>query len=589
MRKKIPLILLLNSLGITKKKIFYNLETTKKISHILFFNDKILKTSNALIKINEAITEKKVSISNSRTFIQSKFIDENKYNLNRIGRRKINKKIFNKNFWSQKNTLNPEDILGSLNFMLKIKNSKKNIDEVDSLKNKRIRNSSELIKNQIKISIFELVKDIKDNLKVIEDKIKKQKLYEKINVNEIINNQILTNIILRFFTNNPLSQIMDETNALAEITQKRKISSFGVGAIDKKRTNLDMREINISYFGRICPIETTEGKNAGLILALSKETRVNNEGFLQTPVYKIIKGRIKRRKGIFFITSEQEKNFGIIPSDIVIGKNNKLLYKKNKKVYTKQGLSFTAQKIKKNNFIHINTGQLISIGTNLIPFLEHNDANRALMGSNMQRQALSVRKKEKPKVETGMEIEIGRNSESTIKARQTSFIEFVSTKKIVTNYFDETFNKFITKSFNKKIKKTINSFSKIKLKPFKRKIYILENSRKSNQNTFVKQETNLKKGEYIKKGQVIADGISTHEGQLALGKNVLIGYISWEGYNFEDAIIISKKLIDENVFTSLHLKKYKTFVINEKNEEEKITNILPKINIKTLKILKKIE
>jgi len=243
------------------------------------------------------------------------------------------------------------------------------------------------------------------------------------------------------------------------------------------------------------------------------------------------------------------------------------LYKKDKKIYTKQGFSFTSQKIKNSNFIHINTNQIISIGTNLIPFLEHDDANRALMGSNMQRQALSVKKKEKPKIETGMEIEIAKNSQSTIKARRTSFIEFVSTKKIITNYFNQNFNKFITFSYNKKIKNKISTFSKIKLNPFKRKLYLLENNRKSNQNTFVKQETNLKKGEYIKKGQVIADGISTHQGQLALGRNVLIGYISWEGYNFEDAIIISKKLIDQNIFTSLHLKKYKTFVINEKNEE----------------------
>lgn len=601
MKKKIPANLLLNCLGITKKKIFYNLETSKKIKHIVN-KDELLTTSSSLIKINEIITEKKISllriktsvklknnikiernipksllifirikkkdlIQNSRNFIKSKFMDKNKYNLTKIGRMKINKKIFTEKFWSKKKFLNPEDILGSIIFMLKIKNGKKNTDDVDNLKNKRIRNSGELIAHQIKSSIFELIKDIKDNLKTIEEKIKKRKVYKKININEIINNQILTNIITRFFTSNPLSQIMDETNALAEITQKRKISSFGVGAIDKKRTNLNMREINISYFGRICPIETTEGKNAGLILSLSKETRTNSEGFLQTPVYKILKGVIKKNRGIFFISSEQEKNLGLMPSDVLVGKNNRILYKKNKKIYSKQGFLFNSKEIKKSKFIQINTSQIISIGTNLIPFLEHDDANRALMGSNMQRQALSIKKKEKPTIETGIEIEIGKNSESTIKARRTSFIEFISTKKIITKYFDDTIYKITTNSFIKKIKKVFSSLHKKNKKIFKRKIYVLEDNRKSNQNTFVKHQGIVQKGEYVKKGQVIADSIATYQGKLALGKNLLIGYISWEGYNFEDAIVISKRLTDENIFTSIHLKKYKTFIINSENEE----------------------
>ncbi len=505
-------------------------------------------------------------IQNSRIFIKSKFMDENKYDLTTSGRKKINKKLYKRNFWNKQTTLKPEDLLGSINSMLKIKNGKKDTDEVDSLKNKKIRNSGELIKNQIKNSIYELSKDTKDNLKLLEEKIKKNKQV-KININEIINNQILTNIITKFFINNPLSQIMEETNALAEITQKRKISSFGVGAIDKKRTNLDMREINISYFGRICPIETTEGKNAGLILSLSKETRINNEGFLETPVHTILKNVVNKKKGLFFITYEQEKNLGLIPSDVMVGKKNRIMYEKNKKIYTKQGSSFTSRKIKKAKFIHLNTNQIISIGTNLIPFLEHDDANRALMGSNMQRQALAVKKKEKPTIETGIEIEIGKNSESTIRARRTSFVEFVSIKKIITKYSNEQYYNFTTCCFRKKIKKKILSLSTKRIKSFKRKVYTLDENRKSSQNTFVKQQANVSQGEYIKKGQIIADSIGTHEGKVSLGKNILVGYISWEGYNFEDAIVISKKLIDENTFTSIHLKKYKTFIITSENEE----------------------
>ena len=495
-------------------------------------------------------------------------MDENKYDLTKIGREKINKKFYSEKFWSKQTTLKPEDLLGAVNVMLKIKNGKKNIDEVDSLKNKKIRNSGELLRNQIKNSIYELIKDIKDNLKSTEEKIKKSK-NRKINLNEIINNQILTNIILRFFINNPLSQIMEETNALAEITQKRKISSFGVGAIDKKKTNLDMREIHMSYFGRICPIETTEGKNAGLILSLAKETRINKDGFLETPVYKILRDKISKKDGIFFVTYEQEKNISLLPSDILTGKRHKIIYERGKKLYTKQGNIFTSKKIKKVKLAHVRTSQIISIGTNLIPFVEHDDANRALMGSNMQRQALAVKKKEKPIIETGIEIEIGKNSESTIRARRTGFVEFVSVKKIITKYRNEKFPTSTTECFKRKYKNFISILSSKEKtqKLFKRKIYVLEDNRKSNQNTFIKQQANILKGDFVKKGQVIADNTGTNQGLLSLGKNILVGYISWEGYNFEDAIVISKKLVDENIFTSLHLKKYKTFVITSKMEE----------------------
>nr|YP_010700253.1 RNA polymerase subunit beta [Euglena deses]WCH63397.1 RNA polymerase subunit beta [Euglena deses] len=584
MKKKIPIITLLKALGLTKKKIYYTIKDIKLIKNISKETDiNILKS---LLKINEIILEQKSTImrfQNAKNFLNSKFMD-NKYDLSEIGRSKINKKIYKKELWKNQRTLRPEDILGTLNYLLKVKNE--NNDDIDDLKNKRIRSSGELLKNQINTFIYDIIKDIKEKIEVMEEKIIKSKDH-KIEINEIINKNILTNVVKRFFTSNQLSQIMEETNPLAEITHKRKISSFGVGAIDKKKTNLNVREIHPSHFGRICPIETTEGKNAGLILSLSKDTSINKHGFIETPFYKIIKKYVRKDKGIFYLSSEQEKKLNLAPADLFKNKKNKIKGKSNKKTYIRKNQSFIIEKIKNLNFINTSTNQIISIGTGLIPFIEHDDANRALMGSNMQRQALATFKKEKPIIETGIENEIAKSSQSTIKSKKTGIVEFVTNKKLIISSIPIQIEKRNNISLNQKIKKNLITF--IQRKKIKKNIYFLENSRKSNQNTYLQQIPNIKKKEYVKKGQIIVDSNSTFNGILSLGKNILIGYIGWEGYNFEDAIIISDRLVEEDIFTSIHIKKYKTFLIKNENEEvtELITRKIPDTNLKTTKILKR--
>lgn len=280
---------------------------------------------------------------------------------------------------------------------------------------------------------------------------------------------------------------------------------------------------------------------------------------------KIIKKYIRKDKGIFYLSSEQEKKLNLAPADLFKNNKNKIKGKNNKKIYIRKNQQFKTEKIKNLNFISTSTNQIISIGTGLIPFIEHDDANRALMGSNMQRQALATYKKEKPLIETGIENQIAKNSQSTIKAKQTGIVEFVSNKKIIIRSINNKIKKKTNISLNNKIKK--NLINLIKTKKSKKQIYFLENNRKSNQNTYLQQIPNIIKKEYVKKGQIIVDGNSTFEGILSLGKNILIGYIGWEGYNFEDAIIISDRLIEENIFTSIHIKKYKTFLIKDENEE----------------------
>nr|AKL79025.1 RNA polymerase beta subunit [Euglena viridis] len=583
MRKKISVDLLLRTLGLSNKKIFYSIKTIEFLEETR--QTKNLTIKKSLIKLNEIITEKESNISNARNFLYSKFMDQNKYNLGKIGRIKINKKIYKKKLYIKENTLKPEDILGALTYLIKVNYGIENTDDIDDLKNKRIRTSGELMKNQTKLILNELIKNIKEKIEHIEEKIEKR--IKTTNISEIINHNILTNIFKKFFTSNQLSQIMEETNPLAEITHKRKISSFGVGAIDRKKANLNVREIHPSHYGRICPIETTEGKNAGLILSLAKDVQITKYGFIETPFYKVINKKINLKKGIFFLSAEQEKNLKLAPGDLFNKFKNKKLILENITSCIKKNQSFVTSTNKRINYISSSRNQMISIGTGLIPFLEHNDANRALMGSNMQRQALPLEKKEMPLIETGIETQIAKDSQSTIVAKQTGRVKYSSSKKIIIQRFEKSCKKKINQSIIIKLKNRIkNKYNKDK-NIYKKTIYYLENQRKSNQNSYLEQKSIVRKNEWVKKGQIIADGTGTFQGKLSLGKNILIGYIGWEGYNFEDAIVISEKLVKNDIFTSIHIKKYKTFIINNETGEEKLTRLLPNTNLITIKNLKR--
>nr|YP_009144884.1 RNA polymerase beta subunit [Euglenaria anabaena]AKJ83331.1 RNA polymerase beta subunit [Euglenaria anabaena] len=585
--KKIPIFIILQSLGLSKKKIYYSI---KNIEHFLNYKTKGLYISvkKSLIKLNEINNEQGINIQSARNFLYSRFLDPTKYDLSEIGRLKINKKLYKKEFWDSKKTLKPEDILGAVNILIKVNYGLENTDDIDDLKNKKIRSVGELMQNHIKTTIEEIKINIKERLEQIEDKLQKEK--NKINISEIINFYIMTNSIKKFFTSNQLSQLMEETNPLAEITHKRKVSSFGIGAIDRKKANLNVREIHPTQYGRLCPIETTEGKNAGLILSFSQNVNINNHGFIETPFYKVLKKKIKFKKGIYYISSEQEKELTIAPRDIWI-KNKKIIETTDDTVFVKKNYEFVNTFQKKINFISLMPNQMISIGTGLIPFLEHNDANRALMGSNMQRQAVPLIEKEKPLVKTGLEIRIAKDSQSTTIAKNSGLVRYVNHNKIIIFENNERYkkrnNNIINKSTLKKIIKISIKKSKDNLKQFIENNYELEKIKKSNQNTCLQQKAVVIKNQWIKKGETIADGSGTLNGELTVGKNLLIGYMGWEGYNFEDAVIISERLVEENILTSVHIKKYKTFLINSEAGEEKITKFIPNVSLETIKNLKR--
>nr|YP_010700491.1 RNA polymerase subunit beta [Strombomonas costata]WCH63631.1 RNA polymerase subunit beta [Strombomonas costata] len=537
MKNKIPIIILLQAMGLTKKKII----DSSPHNEILLIRSKNNIVSNtvkqALKKINEINIEQE---PNLYTF---------KYDLGEIGRIRINRKLYKRELWKNERILKPEDILGAVNNLIKIK---------------RIRCVGELLQNHLKTSIYEIGKDIKEKLKIVESKREKNRRNETniyININEIINKYILTNLLKKFFTTNELSQLIEETNPLSEITHKRKISSFGTGAIDKKKANLNVREIHPSQYGRICPIETTEGKNAGLILSFSRESRLNKQGFIETPFF-------------MYLLAEQEKQLYLAPGNLKI-KNLRITNLAN--ILIRKDQEFITSKIIKVNYINISNGQMISVGTGLIPFLEHNDANRALMGSNMQRQALPLIHKETPLVETGLEKLIPRECGSTKISKLSGVIKYVSRKKIILQEKIKKTNLTLlkTKTLLNKIKRKIQE--NYQPKTYKKTTYTLEKIKKTNQDTYYLQEPIVKKRKWIKRGETLADSPGTKNGKLCLGKNLLIGYMAWEGYNFEDAIVINEKIIEKDIFTSTHIKKYK----------KSITRKIPYLEFENVKLLKK--
>lgn len=451
------------------------------------------------------------------------------------------------------------------------------------------------MQNQLKLTTKDIIKNIKDKIEYTEERLVKE--HKNFTIKEIISHYTITNILKRFFTSNQLSQIMEETNPLAEITQKRKISSFGVGAIDKKKAKIKVREIHNSHYGRICPIETTEGKNTGLILSLAKDAKVNKHGFIETPFYlriinsirkqkyynigqkykyfgtnmkyfkidseKVVKKKILINKGVFYISSDQERGLKLAPGDIFLNNNKVISTIKNKLDCIRSNQGFEINSVKNIKYISTSTNQIISIGTGLIPFLEHDDANRALMGSNMQRQALPLNKKETSLIETGIETQVGKESQSTIIVKKSGIIKYSSHRKIIVDTIEEKTSRKFNSSKLSKTKSYIKNLNNLTTNTL-RKVYFLENPRKSNQNGYLKQNNLLNQGDWVKKGQVIADGSGTLYGKLSLGRNILIGYLSWEGYNFEDAIVINERLIKEDIFTSTHIKKYKSFVVCNK-------------------------
>nr|YP_009106177.1 beta subunit of RNA polymerase [Binuclearia lauterbornii]AIT95043.1 beta subunit of RNA polymerase [Binuclearia lauterbornii] len=698
---KISILVFLQSIGFSKEKIFQSIQYSDYLKNSFLKDNHPNKLENSLITLySETYPKKEKSLLTSefgQKLLFRKFMNPRTYDLGTLGRIKLNKKL-GLSIPLDKKTLTSQDLLNAIDYLIKLDYGIGELDDIDNLKNRRIRASGEIIQNQISIGLIRLEKLIREKLK---------KPRKTITIRNLITTKPINGALREFFGSSQLSQFMDQTNPLAEITHKRRLSSLGPGGVSRETAGMAVRGIHPTHYGRICPIETPEGQNAGLVNSITSYAKLNKNGFIETPLYKVYKGQVQKELPILLFSAEQEEEVFVAPSDLKI---SKLLFLPKKIIPTRFGKDFKRVKREQIDFVAISPIQMISIATSLIPFLEHDDANRALMGSNMQRQAVPLMSAERPIVGTGLEIRVSSDSGHSLQSKVSGYISQVSGEKITILYLtnsteqelgsknlkkkkgnskmelnlsltkiknlssykiilkNSTVNfssqKFLTKITHKKnyFKKSLKNFTSIR--PFQESIknllfqkeeiqnyllikksnilsssthevraelrsssskmnnhkqvrstntsfnvvkqsitkpiiknknlqtplsfeiknyklakleYILQNYQRSNQETCITNRPLVKEGDWVQKGDLLADGSASVGGELALGKNILIAYMPWEGYNFEDAILINERLVLEDVYTSVHIERYEIEIRDTKYGIEQITNQIPEI------------
>jgi len=529
-------------------KASYLYETKELIKEIGKSSVEEVTEEEALLIVCNKLRPNELSTVNAaKQMLYSRFFDPKRYDLGEVGRHKINKKL---NLKTPHNfrVLSPQDILLSIDYLINIK--EQNIgtfDDIDHLGNRRVRSVGELLQNQMRIGLNRLERIIRERMMICD--------LDSLSLSNLVNPKPLIASIREFFGSSQLSQFMDQTNPLSELTHKRRISALGPGGLNKDRAGFAVRDLHPSHYGRICPIETPEGPNAGLIGSLSVYAKVNKYGFIETPCYRVEQGQILYQNKPFYITADEEDEFKIAPPDILVDHNNCI---KNNHIPIRYRQEFTTSLKSQVDYIAVSPIQVISAATSLIPFLEHDDANRALMGSNMQRQAVPLLYPEKPIVGTGLEIKIARDSGMIISSRTIGLVSYVSGTKI--GIQDIT-------------GKTIH--------------YRLKKYYRSNQDTCINQRPIVWPGERILKGQIIADGASTDTGEIALGRNIIVAYMPWEGYNYEDAFLINENLVYNDLYTSIHIERYEVECRQTKLGSEEITRDVPNVGESSIRLLDK--
>jgi len=476
------------------------------------------------------------------------FFSSDRYDLSDVGRVKMNSRLDME--CSDKITiLRNDDIIAIIHKMLDLRDGKDDVDDIDHLGNRRVRSVGELVENQARIGVYRMERAIKEKMTTLD--------VESAMPQDLINAKPLTVSLKDFFASSQLSQFMDQTNPLSEITHKRRVSALGPGGLTRERAGFEVRDVHPTHYGRICPIETPEGPNIGLINSLSTYAKINKYGFIESP-YKRVKNGVVQ-DNVEYLSAMEETKFTIAQANTKIDKNGKIV---EELVSCRQNLNFLLAKPETIDYIDVSPKQLVSVAASLIPFLENDDANRALMGSNMMRQAVPLLKPEAPLVGTGIESDVALDSGVTIVAKRDGIVDKIDGKRIVIKVTeDEDFTKSGVDIYN--------------LQKFKR----------SNQNTCINQRPLVKVGDKIKTGDIIADGPSTKLGELALGKNVTVAFMPWQGYNFEDSILISERCVTDDVFTSVHIVEYEIMARDTKLGEEEITRDIPNVNEDALKNL----
>jgi DNA-directed RNA polymerase subunit beta len=528
-----PVLYLLKEMGLTDLEIYQNLEH----SDFFYFNKPLLINSK---RLNQPILRFNLNLNHFKNISEfSRIFDSTYYRLGRVGRLKLNNRL-NLKISERLQTITYEDIFAITDKLINLTISKTVQDDIDHLKNRRVRSVGELLQNLFRIGFQRLIRKLRNQT-------------NKIDSSNLLSFNIVNATVREFFGSSQLSQYLDQTNPLSSLTHRRRISGLGPGGFDRDRISFAVRDIHPSHYGRICPIETPEGQNVGLIASLTTCARVNKSGFLETPFWRVINGKVIKTGSPIYLTADIEDLYKIAPADIATNKENYLIKNVIPVRYKQDIINVTPSEV---DFISISPVQVVSVAASLIPFFEHDDANRSLMGSNMQRQSVPLILPQKPIVGTGLENQIAMDSGMTLNAQVSGIVNSVTANKII-----------------------------IKDKNGKKLTYKLQKYLRSNQQTCINHRPIVWKGEKIKSGQILTDGPGITDNELSLGQNVLIGYMPWQGYNFEDAILINERLVYDDIFTSIHIERYKIEIDKNSETLEQTTKNIPNLSLTEVKHL----
>ncbi|WP_242926678.1 DNA-directed RNA polymerase subunit beta [Pontibacter vulgaris] len=493
-------------------------------------------------------------VETARDIIQKLFFSDKRYDLGEVGRYRINKKLGLDTNWDAK-VLTNEDIVLIVKYLIGLINSRAVVDDIDHLSNRRVRTVGEQLYAQFGVGLARMARTIKERMNVRDN--------EDFKPVDLINARTLSSVINSFFGTNQLSQFMDQTNPLAEVTHKRRVSALGPGGLSRERAGFEVRDVHYTHYGRLCTIETPEGPNIGLISSLCVHARVNHMGFIETPYRKVNEGKVEMDGSVIYLTAEEEDTHHIAQANAIIDDNGNFI---NDKVKGRFEGDFPVEEPSTYTYMDVAPNQIVSVAASLIPFLEHDDANRALMGSNMQRQAVPLLKAEAPIVGTGLERRGAIDSRALVVAEGEGIIDFVDATKIVVKYDLTEDEKLV--SFNAEYV-----------------TYNLIKFRRTNQDTCINLTPIVYTGQRVTKGQPLCEGYATNNGELALGRNLQVAFMPWQGYNFEDAIVISEKVVRDDVFTSIHIEEFELEVRETKRGEEELTSEIPNVSEEAVKNL----
>ncbi len=489
------------------------------------------------------------TIEAAEALFKGLFFDSERYDLSSVGRVKMNNRL-NLNTSDEVRILQREDIFEIVKVLVGLKDGRGDIDDIDHLGNRRVRSVGELMENQYRVGLLRMERAVKERMGTVE--------IDNVMPHDLINSKPAAATVREFFGSSQLSQFMDQTNPLSEITHKRRVSALGPGGLTRERAGFEVRDVHPTHYGRICPIETPEGPNIGLINSLATHAKINQYGFIETPYRKIVNGKVTT--DVEYISAMEESRYTIAQANAELNKDGTF---SGELIPVRKAGEIGLAKPENIELMDVSPKQLVSVAAALIPFLENDDANRALMGSNMQRQAVPLLVSKSPFVGTGMESVVARDSGVTILAKRGGIVDQVDATRIVIRAYNED--------------------DDTQISPVD--IYSLLKFQRSNQNTCVNQRPLVKVGDFVEKGDIIADGPSTEDGELALGKNVLVAYMPWNGYNFEDSILISERIVHDDVFTSIHIEEFEVMARDTKLGQEEITRDIPNVGEETLKDL----